>query len=338
MEILIISLMFAFILGFSAHRAGVCTVAAVNELITSKSARIFLSFFKVVLWVLLVNRVATALMPELARPYFSQPLSLSIVAGGFIFGVGAAINGACSFATISKIAQGSLHVALTLPAFILGMVTYNFFVGKKPPVVDGERLVEQSEGFSILLIVLMVWALRELVVIIWSAIKNGGYWSAIRAKRYRLSTGAALVGVCSGFLYLIHGRWAYSSRIIDYLTDSQSAQSVSGMIGTGLFLALLTGAIASAISSRQFGFTFAKNDWHKNLIGGFLMGFGAIMIPGGNAKLILQDIPQLSAHAIPAYLAMILGITLTLMALRRYYGEWEIVNCSGDTCKISRNK
>ncbi len=33
------------------------------------------------------------------------------------------------------------------------------------------------------------------------------------------------------------------------------------------------------------------------------MGFGAIMIPGGNAQLILQDIPQLSAHAIPAYLA-----------------------------------
>ncbi len=118
MEILIISLMFAFILGFSAHRSGVCTVAAVNEVITSKSARIFLSFLKVILWVLVINGVAIALMPELARPYLSQPLSLSIVAGGFVFGVGAAINGACSFATISKIAQGSLHVALTLPWFI----------------------------------------------------------------------------------------------------------------------------------------------------------------------------------------------------------------------------
>jgi len=182
------------------------------------------------------------------------------------------------------------------------------------------------------------WALRELVVIIWSSIKNGDYWSALRAKRYRLSTGAALVGVCSGFLYLIHGRWAYSSQIIDHLTDNQSTQSVPGMVGIGLFLALLTGAVASAISSRQFGFTFAKNDWHKNLIGGFLMGFGAIMIPGGNAKLILQDIPQLSTHAISAYLAMVLGITLTLLALRRFYGEWEIVNCSGHTCKISRNK
>ncbi len=338
MELLIISLIFAFILGFSAHRAGVCTVAAVNELMTSRTARVFLSFLKIILWVLVVNGFATALMPELARPYFSQPLSLSIIAGGFIFGVGAAINGACSFATISKIAQGNLHVALTLPAFVLGMLTYNYFAGKKSPAVGGEPLLESSEGFSILLIVLMVWAVRELVVIIWSTLKNGGYWSAIRAKRYRLSTGAALVGVCSGFLYLIHGRWAYSSQIIDYLTDNHSGQSVSGMIGIGLFLALLTGAIVSAVSSRQFAFSFAKDDWHKNLIGGFLMGFGAIMIPGGNAKLILQDIPQLSAHAIPAYLAMVLGITLTLMALKRIYGEWEIVNCSGDTCKVSRNK
>jgi uncharacterized membrane protein YedE/YeeE len=338
MEMLAISLLFAFILGFSAHRTGVCTVAAVSELITSKSARIFLSFLKVILWVLVINGIATALMPELARPYLSQPLSLPILAGGFIFGVGAAINGACSFATISKIAQGKLHVALTLPAFILGIMSYTWFLGDKPPAVEEEPLLRSSEGFSIALIVLTIWALREVIVIIWSILKNGNYWSAVRAKRYRLSTGAAVVGVCSGFLFLIHGRWAYSSQLIDYATDNHSAQSVSGMIGISLFLALLTGAIASAISSRQFEFSFAKSDWHKNLIGGFLMGFGAIMIPGGNAKLILQDIPQLSAHAIPAYLAMVLGIALTLMMLRRLYGEWEIVNCSGDTCKISCNK
>ncbi len=61
-----------------------------------------MSFLKVILWVLVINGVAIALMPELARPYLSQPLSLSIVAGGFVFDVGAAINGTCSFATIFK--------------------------------------------------------------------------------------------------------------------------------------------------------------------------------------------------------------------------------------------
>ena len=58
MGVMIISLGFAFVLGFSAHRAGVCTVSAVNEVMTSKSARLFASFLKVMLWVLLVNVIA----------------------------------------------------------------------------------------------------------------------------------------------------------------------------------------------------------------------------------------------------------------------------------------
>lgn len=336
MVILIISLCFAFLLGFSAHRAGVCTVAAVGELMTSKSARIFLGFFKVILWVLVINGVATWIMPELARPYASQVLSLPVLAGGFIFGVGAAVNGGCSFSTISKIAQGNLHVALTLPAFVLGIISYSTISGQQPMLYNDSATVP-SQGFSVMLIILVVWALGELVRIVWTIAKHGDYWSSLRAKRYRLSTGAALIGICSGFLYLIHGRWAYSSQIVDYVNGPQAA-SVSGMMGVYLVIALLTGAIISAASSGQFRFSFSTRDWHKNLAGGFLMGFGAIMIPGGNAKLILQDIPQLSAHAIPAYLAMIVGIAITMMVHKYFFGVMEIVNCSGDICRISRNK
>ena len=336
MVILIISLFFAFLLGFSAHRAGVCTVSAVGELITSKSARIFLGFFKVILWVLVINGLATAIMPELARPYASQALSLPILAGGFIFGVGATINGGCSFSTISKIAQGNLHVALTLPAFVLGMISYTTISGQQP-MMHSDSPTLPSQGFSVLLIILVVWALGELVRIVWTIVKRGDYRSSLRAKRYRLSTGAALIGICSGFLYLIHGRWAYSSQIVDYVNGPQTA-SVPGMTGIYLVIALLTGAILSAVSSGQFRFSFATRDWHKNLAGGFLMGFGAIMIPGGNAKLILQDIPQFSAHAIPAYLAMVVGIAITMMAHKYFFGTMEVVNCSGDICQITRNK
>lgn len=46
------------------------------------------------------------------------------------------------------------------------------------------------------------------------------------------------------------------------------------------------------------------------------MGAGAGMIPGGNDVLLLNAIPLLSPHAIPAYLGVVAGIAVTLATMR----------------------
>ena len=43
------------------------------------------------------------------------------------------------------------------------------------------------------------------------------------------------------------------------------------------------------------------------------MGFGAALVPGGNAVLILHGIPTFSPHAVPDYLALCLGIMILLL-------------------------
>ena len=67
------------------------------------------------------------------------------------------------------------------------------------------------------------------------------------------------------------------------------------------------------------------------------MGFGALLVPGGNGKLMLQDLPHFSTHALVAYLAMVIGIAVFLMLQMRLFGSSEVVTCDGDECRIQKN-
>jgi hypothetical protein len=111
---------------------------------------------------------------------------------------------------------------------------------------------------------------------------------------------------------------------------------VSGATSVYLILALLTGAIVSAISNRALKLSFAGDKWQRNLSGGFVMGVGAALVPGGNGKLILHDLPHASAHAILAYLAMVVGIALILLVQKRLFGRIDVISCAGDECSVSK--
>lgn len=331
---MIISLLLAFALGFSAHRTGICTVAAVGEVMTSGTARTFLSFLKVVAWVILVNGIAALVAPELLTAYLAPSITGGVIAGGFIFGIGAGVNGGCSFATISKLAQGDLHAGLTLPAFVAGAITANHLNPNFPELAISTYSLAFTDIPTLLLGALAVWGLFELYRLIVSTVRHG-LISSISRKRYRLSSGAAFIGIASGFLYLFNGRWAYSTKIIDYYSDTGASEYV-GTIGFYLLLALISGAVVSAISSRQLKFSFALGKWYRNLVGGFLMGVGALLVPGGNGKLILQDLPHLSIHALVAYLTMVIGITVFLLLQKKLFGMSEIITCNGDECHVQK--
>jgi len=334
---MIISLGFAFVLGFSAHRAGVCTVSAVNEVMTSKSARLFASFLKVVLWVLLVNVIALWWWPDLVKESTQYQLTPFVFAGGFVFGVGAGINGGCSFSTVSKIAQGEIHVALTLPSFVAGAYLFASVTSDFKVFHVVQNQIKPAELHTYIVIGLLVWACYELARIVRPFVTRKTSWNSLLARRYRLSSAAALMGICSGLLYLMHGRWSYSSGVLDYFVPGSSRTPLDGPVAAWLFLALLSGAITSAVINRQLDFTFARDKWHRNITGGLLMGAGAAMVPGGNGKLILHDLPDLAANAFFAYLFMIIGIALTLMLQKKIYGAIQIVSCGGDLCKVEKS-
>ncbi len=98
-----------------------------------------------------------------------------------------------------------------------------------------------------------------------------------------------------------------------------------------LFLALVVGVLVAAILDRRFIVAWRpQTGWHGYFWGGILMGIGAALVPGGKDALLLNAMPGLSPHALPAYLAMLAGIGIALMVEKWRGGQWKVINCSGD--------
>lgn len=121
---------------------------------------------------------------------------------------------------------------------------------------------------------------------------------------------------------------------MDAFVERAAIRPASGGGAVWLFVALLCGAVVSAVSNRQLAFSFDTDMWIRNLAGGFLMGSGATLVPGGNAVLMLQDLPALSLHAAIAYIAMVFGIAITLMAFDRWMGSSMTVKCYADIATV----
>lgn len=334
--LLLISLLLAAILGFAARRASVCTVLAVAEVLSTRRAHILLSFLKTVLWVLAVTLPLIWLMP--AGPVTGQGWVLSIHAlvGGFLFGVGAGLNGGCAFSTLWKLGTGQLKMLATLAAFTLGAAAYLLLVEAAVlPAADPVPLsYAMPETWAyVLLAGLGLWALWEALRL-WRTRPAGSGWKAlIFADIYRLSTAAALLGLTSGVLYALHGTWTFTSSL---------RSGVAGLMGTGagpsavrwaLFAAMLAGMALAAWQSGAFRLVWRPSRaWARNMAGGLLMGLGAGMAAGGNDVLLLHSIPGLSPHAVPTFAALLLGIACVLTLDRLIRGTFMRVDCGGDRC------
>ncbi|MHC5066157.1 MAG: YeeE/YedE thiosulfate transporter family protein, partial [Planctomycetota bacterium] len=127
MLVLAVSLALAALLGFAAHRASICTVKAVAEVLSKRRANMLLSFLKTLLWVELVALWIGWLRPG-QMPGLHWPLSQSALIGGAIFGIGASFNQGCSFSTISRLAEGQLRMLATIIGLALGAVLYIYIV------------------------------------------------------------------------------------------------------------------------------------------------------------------------------------------------------------------
>ena len=121
------SLVLAAIFGFATHRASICTVKAVLEVLTTRRAHMFLSFAKTVLWVAAITAVVVWVAPLPEGPVAPVwALSPAALVGGFLFGVGAALNGGCAFYTLSRLGDGQLRMAVSILGFVLGALAFDY--------------------------------------------------------------------------------------------------------------------------------------------------------------------------------------------------------------------
>lgn len=303
-----------------------------EEVITTRQAYLFASFGKTVLWSLFVT-LALLLLTPAVQTQTGWSLSTVSLLGGFACGLGMTINGSCAFATLSRLGDGDAAMLVTLGALIAGAtgttaLSERFSI---PSPTLAPAVFDPSQTWAVLLLLFCgAWGAWEIVRLL----RTRSAGASLLSGTYRLSTAALFIGGTNGFLFSLYGNWSYTTTLVrsaQGLTDgSPSLDWVYGV----LFGALLFGMIVSSWLRHSFRLRLRpRASWWRNLIGGALMGIGAAMIPGGNDALLLNGIPNLSPHAVPAYLAMVVGIAAALACLQLGGQRMDKVDCSKDICR-----
>jgi len=313
------------LLGASAHRAGLCTVKAVAEVITTGTAHVLWSFLKASFWTLGLLWVAALAGFDAALS--ARPLLLTGVAGGILFGVGAGLNGACSFSTLARLSEGHSVMLLTLVGWGLGLLMMSYLA----PITQGSASATTLPGWLVLpSFAWLLWEGGRLARLVWGrgrGILTDGVWP--------LSLGVFLMALANSGLLLMDRPWSFTSTAICATGAVQVApcahQATLWLVSTTAIFAMVTSAVLRGSFRIR---PMRLRSGVRRLGAGNLMGAGAAMIPGGNDGLILFGIPSLSPHALPAWLGIVAGIWIALAAMRGLGAQVPRITCEGDVCRV----
>jgi len=329
----------AGVIGFAAHRANLCTVGAVKEVLSTRRGYMLMSFCKTALWVIGATLLGALVLPVDFVAVRGWALSVAVITGGMLFGIGATINGGCAISTLTRLGGGNLGMIASLAGFIVGAGAYAVAttMGLTPAAVEATAVLSTEGAWrvpvTVALVLWMVWELVRLVRTSGRSTALSAWRNSVLAPHYRLSTAALLMGLSNAVLYALIGVWPYTRLFGDLARHTAAGAPPPALILWLLFAALIAGIALSAFQGRRFQWQWRpRRRWAAYGMGGLLMGVGAAMIPGGNDVLLLHDIPSLSPHAIPAFLGIIGGIALSLTAMRAFGNAIPPTDCSGDMC------
>lgn len=343
MILIVISLLCASLIGFTAHRASLCNVRAVGEVMSDGSAHMLWSLLQAVLWMATLGGVLTLVFGMPPLPATVRTPAAWAPAGGWLFGLGAAVNGGCSLSTLHRLADGELGMAATLGGFASGIWLWPAILwtgptaGLAPVATPWLRWPEVAPGALIVLLVWAAWQLRQFHRL--ARPSRGHAWAArLLAPTYPLAVAAALLGLAGGWLYALQGQWSYTGFLRDSLLHRWDASTAPPPSHALLVTALVGGMAASAWQrgSLRWRSPSRARDWLRHAGGGALMGLGAAMVPGGNDTLLLGGLPAFTGTAALAYLSLLLGIASGLVLLRLIHVPMPAFACDAGGCSESR--
>jgi uncharacterized protein len=320
-----VALAVAGLLGAAAHRGGLCTVRAVAELVTTRRGHILWSFLKASLWT--TSILAIAALAGFEAPLSARPLGWWAVAGGFLFGMGAALNGACALSTFARLGEGHVSMAFAPLGWIAGIA---FFAS------DAQELHPAVQPVA-----LPGWL--ALPALAWIGVEGGRLcrrlWrdrmGPVGAPFWPLSLAVLVVAAAYATLLLLGFRWSFTATAL----CTAGAASLAPCRAAGPLVLLSAAAFAGMLASAVLRGTFrmrrpGARSALRHFGAGVVMGTGASLVPGGNDGLILFGLPALSLHALLAWLGIVGGILLPLALMQRAGMRMPRIRCKADICRV----
>jgi len=223
---------------------------------------------------------------------------------------------ACVFGAIARLGSGEWAYAFTPLGFYVGCVTVQWLpAGAAPaplpnasPLLNGPAwLAAVASAFAVVRVVRPLFVERtaplprHLLVLVTRRV-----WSPHAAT--------CVIGVTFVVVLVLSGAWAYT----DVLAELARGMASSLPARIGLLLALFTGAVIGGISAGRYRNTrVTAPQVVRCFIGGMLMGWGSLLIPGSNDGLILIGLPLLRPYAWVAFATMCVVIGLAIVVGRR---------------------
>lgn len=288
----IIGLVSVTLVGLLAHRVGICMVNAVRlTLIGQPSllAAILMSGLWVGAYSVLANHNGWD------QPFTRFAFHPMFAVGGFIFGIGASINQACSVSTLNQFARGNLSMLFTMAGWFIGWYIWDFLSTSLSITFDYQKLPLLNQQFVSMMFALSI--LLTLLIIVFFP-KERGRWLSVSA-----------IGLLVSVLFFIEPIWPPSRLIQDLGLSAVEDKTVPSIYRIELALMMLIGMWLSVMYYRDKRFrwpTVQKTMRHS--FAGIMMGIGGAIALGGNDSQILMGIPSLSFGAMTAIAFMLLGI------------------------------
>ena len=286
----LIVLTIAGFIGYTAQVTGLCMVRGVSDWIRGRRLRLT-AIVMAGFWIYLF----TPLIGYYNRPFLNvYAFHWTIPLGGLIFGVGAAMNGACSISTATRLASGDLRMFPTIIGWLAGWVILI--------LLQVELNLDRSSFHPGLLPWFAVSALVLASILV--------FWR-FRA-RWRMWRGIMLVGILAGALFLYEPAWSPSDLVRDAGLNLMGGHSpVPSTLRGILLVAMLVGMGVGAWRFGRFHWRLpGAGDVGKFLGSGVLMGVGSALALGGNDYQLLLALPALSMAGGSALSGMLLGIWL----------------------------
>ncbi len=313
-----VALLLAGIMGFAIQRGATCTVAAVDEFIRLRRLKRLLSMLEAALWVAGGLLIARALHWTGAMPA-GYPISMFTIFGGVLLGLGAYVNQACVFGALARFGSGEWAYAATPLGFYLGCISVERLLPRMqdaplavpPPVFHaGPQLAVLAMAF---MAIRLGAPLFELAAPQAHAPRTARLRALVFMKAWTPHAATSVIGVTFLFLLLMMGAWAYTDVLAELargMTDNLFARVL-------LLAALVGGAVLGGYSAGRFRSTRVRvATLFKCLVGGVLMGWGSLMIPGSNDGLILLGMPLLWPYAWVAFATMFASIAAAMLLAR----------------------
>jgi uncharacterized protein len=309
--LLILATACAFLMGYSVNQGSTCAVAAAKELVDQRQGKMLTGF------AIAIGTAGVICLPlawisggtvHLAR---DAGISGSLILGAVLLGIGALINDACLFGTLSRIGHGEVRF-FALPVGL----TLGFAIADRQDLFQAaprvaNRFAEPSlagylvvAGFAILLVVSWFRLGREAILPI--------------SRDWPLRRAMMTLGICGALLFTLTPGWTYADAVHRAVAPGNGTK----MIAAGVIiaaLAALAGALVSGVRARSFHFEKPTvRTLLRSLIGGTIMAFGGTLIPGGNDTLLLSSVPSATVSGLTAYAFMSITVPILLILLRRY--------------------